>query len=206
MSRLTLYSMPSSGNSYKIRLLLSLLGRDYVHVPCETGTPAVSEAQAAGHLPLGKLPVLHLEDGTKLSESNAILWYLAQGTEWLPEAPLAQAQMLAWMFFEQNRHEPVIAVRAALRCYPHRAAAATPERMAALLDEGNAILGMLEDALRPGPFLMGAAPNLADIALYAYTHSADTRGGYDLDRFPAIRAWCARIAALPGHEPLFPDA
>lgn len=206
MSKLTLYSMPSSGNSYKIRLLLALLGRDYVHVPCETGTPAVAEAQAAGHLPLGKLPVLHLEDGTKLSESNAILWYLAQGTDWLPGDPLAQAQMLAWMFFEQNRHEPVIAVRAALRCYPHRAAAATPERMAALLDEGHAILGLLEDALRPGPYLMGAAPTLADIALYAYTHSADTRGGYDLDRFPAIRAWCGRIAALPGHEPLMPDA
>lgn len=203
---LTLYSMPSSGNSYKIRLLLSLLGRDYVHVPCETGTPAVAAAQAAGHLPLGKLPVLHLEDGTKLSESNAILWYLAQGTGWIPTDPLSHAQMLAWMFFEQNRHEPVIAVRAALRNYPHRAAAATPERMAALLKDGYEILEILDAALMPGPFLMGSAPNLADLALYAYTHSADTRGGYDLDRFPNIRAWCGRIGALPGYEPLFPGA
>lgn len=202
---LTLYSMPSSGNSYKIRLLLSLLERDYVHVPCETNTPELAAAQAAGHLPLGKLPVLHLENGTKLSESNAILWYLAQGTDWSPADPLAQAQMLAWMFFEQNRHEPVIAVRAALRSYPHRAAAATPDRMAQLLSDGYEILGILDAALIPGPYLMGRTPTLADLALYAYTHSADTRGGYDLDRFAGIRAWCERIAALPGHVPLFSD-
>ncbi|PVA10903.1 glutathione S-transferase [Pelagivirga sediminicola] len=206
MKTLTLYSMPSSGNSYKIRLLLSLIGRPYRHVPCEHGAPELDAAQAEGHLPLGKLPALHLEDGTILPESNAILWYLAQGTEWLPDDPLMQSQMLAWMFFEQNRHEPVIAVRASLRCYPDRAAGATPERMAQLLDEGYSILGLLERALEAGPFLLGRTASLADLALYAYTHSAGTRGGFDMDRFPAIRVWCNRIAALPGYEPLFPDA
>ncbi|HAW47801.1 MAG TPA: glutathione S-transferase, partial [Roseovarius sp.] len=103
MTDLTLYSMPSSGNSYKVRLLLALEGRRYRHVPIETNTPELAEAKAAGHLPLGKLPTLHLPDGTILTESNAILWYLGHGTGWVPEGALAQAQMLAWMFFEQNR-------------------------------------------------------------------------------------------------------
>lgn len=205
MSQPTLYSMPSSGNSYKIRLLLSLLGQRYTHVPCEHGSPELAAAQATGRLPLGKLPVLYLEDGAVLSESNAILWYLAQGSDWIPGDPLAQAQMLGWMFFEQNRHEPVIAVRASLRCYPDRAPEATPERMAHLLDEGHAILALLDAALQPGPYLLGARASLADLALYAYTHSAGTRGGYDMARFPSIAAWCGRIAALPGHEPLFAD-
>ncbi len=206
MNTLTLYSMPSSGNSYKIRLLLSLLERPYRHVPCEHGSPELAAARAEGRLPLGKLPALHLEDGTILSESNAILWYLAQGTGWIPANPLMQAKMLAWMFFEQNRHEPVIAVRASLRCYADRADEATPARMAQLLDEGHSILGLLERALQAGPFLLGPTASLADLALYAYTHSAGTRGGFDMARFPAIRAWCDRIAALPGYEPLFPDA
>lgn len=206
MVSLALYSMPSSGNSYKVRLLLSLTGRRYRHVPCEHGSPELAAALDEGRLPFAKLPALHLEDGTILSESNAILWYLAQGTGWIPDDPLKQAQMLAWMFFEQNRHEPVIAVRASLRCYPDRAAEATPTRMAQLLDEGHAILALLDHALRSGPFLLGEAASLADLALYAYTHSAEARGGFDMARFPAIQTWCARVAALPGYEPLFPDA
>lgn len=198
MTDLTLYSMPSSGNSYKVRLLLSLLGRAYVHVPIETNTPELAAAKTAGHLPLGKLPALHLGDGVILTESNAILWYLGRGTAWVPEETLEQARMLAWMFFEQNRHEPVVAVRASLATYPHLAHEATPERMAELLDEGHALLGLMEDALGGQDWFCGA-PTLADIALYAYTHTAGTRGGYDMDRFPRLNAWCTRMAALPGH-------
>lgn len=206
MTDLTLYSMPSSGNSYKVRLLLSLLDRPYRHIPCEAASEALERAQAEGRLPLGKLPALHLPDGTILSESNAILWYLAQGSAWIPTDPTAQAQMLAWMFFEQNRHEPVIAVRASLRCYAHRAPDATPERMAALLHEGNAILSLLDQTLQGRDWLLGDTPSLADIALYAYTHSAGSRGGFDMAPFGAINAWCARMHALPGHVELFQDA
>ena len=202
MPQMTLFSMPSSGNSYKVRLLLALQGRDYRHVACEAGSPALAQAKADGKAPLGKFPVLHLPDGRVLNESNAILWYLGAGTDWVPGDPFAQAQMLSWMFFEQNRHEPVIAVRAALRCYPHRAAQATPERMAALLEEGNAILSLMEDALAAQDWFCGTSPTIADIALYGYTCTADTRGGYDMARFPRITAWCARMAALPGHVTL----
>lgn len=199
MTNLTLYSMPSSGNSYKVRLLLALLRRAYAHVPIETNTPELAEAKAAGHLPLGKLPALHLPDGTILSESNAILWYLGHGTAWVPEDTLEQAQMLAWMFFEQNRHEPVVAMRASLATYPHLAHEATPERMAQLLDEGHRTLGLIEHGLDGRDWLCGPAPTLADIALYAYTHKAGTRGGYDMARFARLNAWCARMAALPGY-------
>jgi len=202
MTGLTLYAMPSSGNSYKVQLLLALLGRDHAQVACEYGTPAVAQAKAVGALPFGKLPALHLGDGTILSESGAILWYLAQGTDWIPADPLAQAEMLAWMFFEQNRIESVIAVRAALLCYPHRAADATPDRLAALLDEGKVLLEILENHLAARDWLVGNTPTLADIAVYGYVHTAGSRGGYDMGPYPAIARWCARLEALPGHVPL----
>jgi glutathione S-transferase len=199
---LTLWSMPSSGNSYKARLLLAHLGLPYTHIACEAGSDALARAKAEGHAPLGKLPVLKTEAGELLPESNAILWYLGSGTDWVPEEPVAQSRMLAWMFFEQNQHEPVIAVRAALRCYPERAAQATPERMAALLEAGHGVLGVMEQALAEADWFGGAHASLADISLYAYSHTAGSRGGYDMTRFPAVTAWCDRMAVLPGHVPL----
>jgi len=197
---LTLYSMPSSGNSYKVRLMLAHLGRPYRHVACEYGSGGLAEARAAGRTPLDRVPVLELPDGRLLPESNAILCWLAEGTAWMPADPFTRAEALAWMFWEQNQHEGVIAVRAALCCYPHRAADATPERMAALLTRGNEILGQMEAHLAGGrAWLAGDAPSVADLCLYAYTHSADTRGGYDLGSFAALRRWLGRVAALPGH-------
>lgn len=194
-----LYSMPSSGNSYKVRLLLSLLDTPYTHIACEDGTPETANAKADGHLPFGKLPALHLNDGTQIAESGAILWYLAQGSDFLPKDPLIQTQILAWMFFEQNRMEGVIAVRASLLCYPSRAADATPEKLATLLTAGNELLQIVEDHLSSNNWLVGNNPTIADIAVYGYVHSSETRGGYDMTRFPAIQNWCDRIAALPGH-------
>lgn len=202
MTELVLYAMPSSGNSYKVVLLLAHLGTAYRQIGCEYGSDALAQAKADGALPLGKLPALHLPDGPVLSESGAILWYLAEGTDWIPEDPLERAQMLGWMFFEQNRMETVIAVRAALRSYPERAAQATPDRLAALLDDGHELLAILDAHLAQRDWLVGTAPSIADIAVYGYTHSSGSRGGYDMDRFPAITAWCARMAALPGHVTL----
>ena len=199
MTSPTLYSMPSSGNSYKARLLLALLGRNYTHIGMEYETPELAEAHASGKLPLGKLPVLVLEDGSAIPESNAILCYLADGTPWLPADPVDRAHVLGWMFWEQNQHEGVIAVRAALRKYKSRAHLATPERLADLLEAGHGLLSRLEEHLTGRDWLVGDAPTIADISLYAYTHTAGSYGGFDMARFPAVNAWLARVAALPGY-------
>jgi glutathione S-transferase len=198
-----LYSMPSSGNSYKVRLLLALLGRsDVRRIDVEYQSAALAAAHAEGRLPFDRAPVLVLEDGTPLPESNAILCWLGEGTRFVPSDRLGRAQMLAWMFWEQNQHEGVIAVRAALLNYAHRKAEATQPRLAELLTRGHALLQIMEDRLARADWLVGDGPTLADLCLYAYTHNADTRGGFEMSRFPAIGAWCRRIAALDGHQPL----
>lgn len=197
-----LYSMPSSGNSYKVRLLLSLLDLPCEIVDCEDATPEIAHAKAQGRLPFGKVPVLELDSGRLLPESNAIMLYLARGSDLIPADPFHHAQMLAWMFWEQNQHEGVIAVRASLRMYPSRAHLATPERLAELLDRGHQILAIMEQRLSAHDWLVDSGLSVADICLYAYTHTAGERGGFDMARFPAIRDWCARIKALPGHQEL----
>lgn len=192
------YAMPSSGNSYKVRLILALTGRSAETVACEYGSDALERAKAEGALPYGKVPVLVLEDGRVLAESDAILWYLGEGSDFVPADSVERAQMLGWMFWEQYNHEPVIAVRQALVSYPHRAADATPERLADLLARGHAVLGVMEARLAAADWLVGGRASLADLCLYAYTHSAGTRGGFDMARFPAIGAWLGRVEALPG--------
>lgn len=197
-----LYSMPSSGNSYKVRLLLALLGRDCPTVDVEYLTPALDSAKAEGRLPFGKAPVLELDDGRLLPESNAILGWLGEGTAFVPADPYLRAQMQAWMFWEQNQHEGTVAVRAALLHYPHRRAQATEDRMATLLDNGHAQLQIMQDHLASRDWLVGDSATLADICLYGYTHTAGSRGGFDMARFPAINAWLDRVAALPGYKGL----
>ena len=192
-----LYSMPSSGNSYKIRLLAAMTGRQLDVVDCEYGSAALEAAKAA--LPYGKVPALALESGVVLAESNAILCHLGEGTAFWPADAVIRAQMLGWMFWEQYTHEPVIAVRQALVSYPHRAADATPARLADLLERGHEVLGVMEAALAGRDWLAGDAASLADLCLYAYTHSAGPRGGFEMDRFPHVKAWLDRVAALPGH-------
>ncbi|MDO5622459.1 MAG: glutathione S-transferase family protein [Paracoccus sp. (in: a-proteobacteria)] len=194
-----LYSMPSSGNSYKVRLLLGLLGQRAEVVDVEDSSPALAQAKAAGALPFGKAPVLHLDDGRMLAESNAILCWLAEGTGFLPEDAFLRAEVLSWMFWEQNQHEGVIAVRGALTFYPSRRALATPERMADLLERGHALLAVMEDRLSRQDWLVGERASVADVCLYGYTCTAGSRGGFEMARFPAINAWLARVAALPGY-------
>ena len=190
-----LYSMPSSGNSYKVRLLLALLGRQAEVVDCEYGSADLARAKAV--LPYGKVPALVLDDGQSLAESNAILCYLGEGTGFVLADPVARAQMLGWMFWEQYNHEPVIAVRAALLTYPDRAAQAMPERLADLLDRGHGVLQVMEDRLAGRDWLVGDHATLADICLYGYTHTAGERGGFDMGRFPAVVRWLDRVARLP---------
>lgn len=194
-----LYSMPSSGNSYKVRLLAALAGLPLELVDCEYGSEALAAAKAAGALPFGKLPALRLEGGETLAESNAILCFLGEGTRFWPADPVRRAQMLGWMFWEQYNHEPVIAVRQALVSYPHRAADATPERLADLLERGHGLLAVMEAHLARQDWLVGEAVSLADLCLYAYTHTAGSRGGFDMAGFPAVGDWLGRVADLPGY-------
>ena len=199
---LTLYSMPSSGNSYKVRLLLALLGRPYRHVDAEYGSGVTETADFRALNPAGKVPLLVLEDGRLLSESNAILLYLARGTRFLPDDAYEQALCHQWMFFEQNSHETSVAVRAAILTYPQRAHLRTPENLDPLLESGNRALSIMEIQLARTPYLTGNALTVADLCLFGYTHSAGAKGGYDMDRFPAIGSWLERIAAEPGYVPL----
>ena len=147
------------------------------------------------------MPLLQLDDGRVLSESNAILVHLAEETRFLPIDPFDRARVLAWMFWEQNAHETTIAVRAGHQVYS-RPARHDEAVMAALLESGHAALAVMEEQLARTPFLAGAAVTVADLCLYAYTHSAGEKGGFEMDRFPAVRAWLERVAMDEGHVPL----
>lgn len=194
---LTLHDDPISGNGYKARLMLAFLRQPYTYVAydilkAETRTPDFLKINANG-----RIPVLQLEDGTTLAESNAILTYLADGTDWWPSERLARAQVLSWMFFEQYSHEPNIAT---LRFWTHlpSLSPAQEAQIPAKRDNGVAALRLMDAHLRERPWLVGAAPTIADIALYAYTHVAD-EGGFTLADYPAVQAWLSRFAALPGY-------
>ena len=198
---LTLFSMPSSGNSYKVRLLLSFLGLPYTHIGGEYGSGLTDSAEFRALNPAGKLPLLKLEDGRLIAESNAILLYLARGSRFLPDDAYEQALSHQWMFFEQNSHETTIAVRAAILSYPQRAHLRTPDKLDPLLESGHRALSIMETQLQKTPWLTGDKPTVADISLYGYTHSAE-KGGFDMPRFPAVNAWLDRVAAEPGYVPL----
>jgi len=196
---LRLHDFLASGNGYKVRLLLHQLGIPFERIELditkgETRTPAFLARN-----PNGRIPTLELEDGTCLPESNAILWYLAEGTRFLPEDRLGRAQVLQWMFFEQYSHEPNVAT---LRFWTHQGwleerAAWVPGKREA----GAAALGVMERHLAPRRFFVAERYTIADVALYAYTHVAE-EGGFALAQYPAIRAWLARVAAQPGHVPI----
>ena len=146
--------------------------------------------------PALRVPTIILDDGRSLGESNAILWYFGEGTQYLPEDRYQRAQVLQWQFFEQYDHEPHIAVA---RFWLHYRAgevdtAALAERQAG----GYRALEAMEKQLISREFLVGERYSLADISLYAYTHVAG-EGGFDLERYPAVRAWLARVALQPGH-------
>ena len=150
--------------------------------------------------PNGRIPTLELEDGTFLAESNAILWYLAEGTPFLPDGRLGRAQALQWMFFEQYSHEPYVATsRFILRHLPANSPrrAELPDRQ----ERGLQAIAVMEKHLAWRPYFVGERLSVADLALYAYTHVAD-QAGLDLTPFPAVRGWMTRVASQPGHVPI----
>ncbi len=191
-----LYDSPVSGNCYKVRLLLAKLGlafdRREVSVVDRSG-----RAELLGGLnPALRVPTLVLDDGRPLAESNAILYYLADGTPYLPGDRFDRAQVLQWLFFEQYSHEPNIAVvRFWVAFAPEQP---PPDAIASRRRAGYAALDAMEGHLAGREFLVGGRYTIADIALYAYTHVAG-EGGFDLAGYPAIGAWLDRVAAEPGH-------
>jgi glutathione S-transferase len=197
---IALYGMQDSGNCYKPRLLLAKLGYPFRHVETASGT-GTGTREFLEKNPNGRVPILELEDGRIIAESNAILLYLAEGTRFLPEDDYERALAYQWLFFEQYSHEPNIAVRRALLVYPHRAAEATPEKLDATLKGGYRALSVMEQQLARTDFFAGARISVADLALYAYTHSAH-EGGFDLGGFPRVQAWLSRVEGDPGHVPI----
>jgi glutathione S-transferase len=145
------------------------------------------------------VPLVQFEDGRTLAESDAILLYFGEGTRLVPQDKYARAKVYEWMFWEQYSHEPVIAVRAAILAYDKYAHRRTPQILGEYLENGHRVLGIMETQLNKTPFIAGDAFTVADIALYGYTHSADAKGGFEMDRFPAINVWLARCAADEGH-------
>ena len=197
-----LHQMHVSGNCYKVRLAARQAGvplvlRDYGLHDGQTRTPAFLAKN-----PNGRVPLLELDDGTYLPESGAILWYLGKGTPLVPEGRREQAEVLQWMFFEQYSHEPYVAVA---RFWLAFAPPAELDKKRHLVPEwhakGHAALGVMETHLRDHDWFAAGRYTIADIALYGYTHCA-ADGGFDLGRYPAVRAWLARVAAQPGHVTL----
>ena len=190
-----LYDYLPSGNSYRVRWVLAHLGRSYTHIPIDIHK---GETQTADYLrknPAGQIPLLELEDGQHLAESNAIIRYLADGTPLVPADPFEHAKMLQWMFWEQYRHEPAIAVA---RFIHHYAMDSRAQELDALLPKGHQALAIMDKHLTTSDWFVGATPSLADVALYAYTHVAE-EGGFALSDYRHIQAWLSRFAAQECH-------
>jgi glutathione S-transferase len=194
------YDHLDSGNGYKVRLLLTQLG-----IPFERTEVDIMHGQSRTKEFLqknlnGRIPVLETDEGEYLPESNAILFYLSEGTSFLPEGRFERAQVLQWMFFEQYSHEPNIAtVRHWLKHI------GLDDQRRAMLEQkrvlGYAALEVMERHLADRAFFVSGRYTIADIALYAYTHVAD-EGGFDLSRFTAINTWLSRVKSQPKHTPI----
>lgn len=192
----TVHGYSPSGNCHKLRLLLEQLGRPYRWIEVDSSGGETRTPEYLAKNPNGKVPMLELDDGRILVESNAILHFLAEGTSFLPEDPWQRAQALSWMFFEQYSHEPCIAVARFICGWtpldsPRRA------DLPQLRERGHAALAVMERHLRTQAWFTGADYGIADIALFAYTDVAGD-GGFDLSPYPALRDWLARVRTMPG--------
>jgi glutathione S-transferase len=201
---LTLHDNLGSGNAYKVRLLLSHLGIPFRRIEYDVTIGETRSAEFLKINPNGRIPVLQFQDGRVLVESNAILFFLASGTDYLPTDNFASAQALQWMFFEQYSHEPNIAVARYWHHFIWNEVSADPEKMRQLdekMAKGHEALAVMEGHLKGSDFFTGSRYGVADIALYAYTHVAN-EGGFDLAPYSHIKNWLRRIAAQPGHVPI----
>ena len=193
---ITVSGMAMSGNCYKLRLLLEQLGRDYRWVEVDSARGETRTPEFLARNANGRVPIIELDDGRVLAESNAILCWLAEGTAYVPDDAWDKAQALSWMFFEQYSHEPYIAVARFIRGWTP---ADSPRRadLPRLRERGDQALAVMERHLQSAAWFGGPAYGIADIALFAYTHCA-ADGGFDMTAYPRIDAWLARVRATPG--------
>ena len=190
-----IYGDIRSGNCYKIKLLTSQLDIEHEWIPVDILAGETRTADFLDRNPNGKIPLLELDDGHYLAESNAILNYLAADSDLLPSDNFARALVLQWQFFEQYSHEPYIAVARYIAKYLGLPEARRAE-YEAKQQGGHKALVVMEKQLTLTPYLVGKRLTIADISLYGYTHVAH-EGGFDLTGYPAINAWLKRIVALP---------
>jgi glutathione S-transferase len=193
------YTYGGSANSYKAELLLALTAasarRHVERIEVSIFEGASRTPEFLQRNPAGRIPVLELDDGTFLPESNAILWHLARGTAFFPANAAAEDRALAWLFFEQYEIEPVIG-SARFWILTGRVKERGEAELKKKQEWGQRSLEMLARELTVRPFLQGDAPTVADLAVYAFVHLAEDAG---LEQPAEVAAWCGRIEALPGY-------
>ncbi len=197
----TLYSMQRSGNCYKVRLALSQLSIPHRLVEVDILKGETHTPDFLAKNPNGQIPLLEIGPDRYLAESNAILWYLAEGTPLAGETALDHARVLQWMFFEQHAILPNIGAAYFWLCLVKGGRELQQHALDDWLEEGTRSLGMLDKHISRSPFFAGEHYTIADVAIYAYTHLAE-QCEFDLQRFPALRDWHARVAATGRHVPM----
>jgi len=195
-----LYGSSISGNCLKPKWILDRLGIAYEWIETDSFDGSTRTPEFLALNPAGQVPVAVLDDGRILAQSNAMMLYFAEGTDLIPSDAYERAKMYEWLFWEQYSHEPQIAVRIARKHYLGKR---DDELDPALLTKGNAALARMELQLAQTPFLVGATLSLADVALVAYTRRAHL-GGFNLEDYPSVRGWVARIEQLLGIESALP--
>lgn len=192
---ITVYGFSPSGNCHKLRLLLTQLGRDFRWIEVDSVHGETRTAEYLRKNPNGRVPMIELDDGRIMVESNAILCWLAEGTDYFSGDAWQRAQTLSWMFFEQYSHEPYIAV-ARFICGWTALDSPRREELPRLRERGHQALAVMEKYLTEHDWFSGSAYGIADIALFAYTHCADD-GGFDVAMYPAISRWLMRVKGTP---------
>jgi glutathione S-transferase len=200
-----LYTMQRSGNSYKVRLALALLGAPYEAIEIDILRGESRTPDFLAKNPNGQVPLLELAQGRYLAESNAILWYVAAGTPLAPESRLDRAEMMQWMFFEQHALEPNIGAAYFWLSLVKGGRELHAYSLEDWIERGYRALQVMEQHLGQRRYFAADQLTVADIALYGYTHLAELCD-YDLDGFPQIRAWLQRIESLPGYVPMLAGA
>jgi glutathione S-transferase len=194
----TLYSMQRSGNSYKVRLAFAQLRVPHKLVELDILKGETRTPDFLAKNPNGRVPVLEVAPGRHLAESNAILWYVGDGTRLVPEDAIRRAEALQWLFFEQHSLEPNLGSARFWLTMVKGGRELQSHGLDDWMEKGYEALGVMEKHLQSYRYFVDDRYTIADIALYAYTHVAH-ESDYDLTTFPAIRAWLKRVAAEPGH-------